>query len=91
VEDDYSIACDRPKREIKKPASHVDSEGFVVYAFTVAKEISKSGEPSTYTEVISYPSSTNWILVMQEEMESLHKNQTWDLCELPKGRRALTV
>jgi len=28
---------------------------------------------------------------MQEEMESLHKNQTWDLCELPKGQRALTA
>jgi len=28
---------------------------------------------------------------MQEEMESLHKNRTWDLCELLKGRRALTA
>jgi len=23
--------------------------------------------------------------------ESLHKNQTWGLCKLPKGRRALTA
>ena len=28
---------------------------------------------------------------MQEEMESLQKNQTWELYELPKGRRALTA
>ena len=28
---------------------------------------------------------------MQEEMESLQKNQTWELCELPKGGRALTA
>jgi len=28
---------------------------------------------------------------MQEEMESLHKNRTWDLCEPPKGRRVLTA
>ena len=24
---------------------------------------------------------------MNEEMESLYKNQTWDLVELPKGRQ----
>lgn len=28
---------------------------------------------------------------MQEEMESFYKNQTWELSELPKGRRALTA
>ena len=28
---------------------------------------------------------------MQEEMESLQNNRTWELCELPKGRRALTA
>ena len=26
---------------------------------------------------------------MQEEMESLYKNETWELCGLPKGHRAL--
>ena len=25
---------------------------------------------------------------MQEEMESLHKNGTWDLVRLPKGKKA---
>ena len=69
----------------------IDSEGPVAYAFTVAEEIPKSAEPSTFTEAISCPSSPNWILAMQEEMESLHKIRTWDLCELPKGRRALTA
>lgn len=48
-------------------------------------------EPSNYTEAITCPSSPNWILAMQEEMESLQKNRTWELCELPKGRRALTA
>ena len=27
--------------------------------------------------------------VMAEEMESLHKNPTWDLLELPKRKRAI--
>ena len=26
---------------------------------------------------------------MEEEMQSLHKNQTWELVELPKGKRTI--
>jgi len=48
-------------------------------------------EPAAYSEAISYSSSPNWILAMQEETESLQKNRTWELCELSKGRRALTA
>jgi len=67
VEDDYCIACDRPKREIRRLARYVDSEGLVAYTFIVAEEIPKSVEPSTYTEAISCPSSPNWILVCKKK------------------------
>ena len=30
-----------------------------------------------------------WVKAMQEEMKSLHENHTYDLVELPKGRKAL--
>ena len=30
-----------------------------------------------------------WRIAMQEEMQSLHENNTYELVELPKGRRAL--
>jgi len=43
VEDDYSITRDRPRREIRKPARYVDSEGLIAYAFTVAREIVEEG------------------------------------------------
>jgi len=59
VEDDYSIPCDHPRREIRKLAHYVDSEGLVAYALTVTEEIPESAEPSTYTEAISCPSSSN--------------------------------
>jgi hypothetical protein len=26
---------------------------------------------------------------MHEEIEALHRNKTWDLVELPKGRKAI--
>ena len=91
MEIDHSIARDRPRREIRRPARYNDDEGLIAYALSVAEEVPEGVEPSTYTEAISCPSSPNWILAMQEEMESLQKNWTWELCELPKGRRALTA
>jgi len=57
----------------------------------VAQEIPEGVEPSSYSEAISYPNSSNWLMSMQEEMENLYKNETWELCDLPKGRRALTA
>ena len=30
-----------------------------------------------------------WLRAMHEEMKSLHKNNTYELMELPKGKRAL--
>jgi hypothetical protein len=47
-------------------------------------------EPSTYSEALSGPNSSNCLVAMNEEIESLHKNGTWDLVELPRGRKALT-
>ncbi|MCO5562875.1 hypothetical protein L7F22_016511 [Adiantum nelumboides] len=47
------------------------------------------GEPLTYKEAKSCESSSKWKLAMQEEIKSLHANDTRDLKPLPKGRKAL--
>ncbi|MCO5603724.1 hypothetical protein L7F22_057875 [Adiantum nelumboides] len=33
--------------------------------------------------------NSKWELAMQEEIKALHANDTWDLVELPKGRKAI--
>jgi len=76
VEVAHSIARDRPRREIRKPTRYNDDEVLIAYTLSVADEVPKGVEHSTYTEAISCPSSPNWILTMQEEMESLQKNRT---------------
>ena len=30
-----------------------------------------------------------WVTTMQEEIEALHKNKTWELVPLPHGRKAI--
>jgi len=76
VENDHSIARDCLKREIRKPGRYVDSKELTAYAFIVATEIPEGTKPSTYTEAIPCPNSSSWLLAMQEEMDSLHKNRT---------------
>ncbi|KAG8477849.1 hypothetical protein CXB51_027472 [Gossypium anomalum] len=77
-----SIAYRRPRREIRKPA-HFDD--IVAYALPIADD----DVLSTYIEAISNPDGAKWKQAINEEMQSLHKNRTWDLVTLPKGKKAI--
>ncbi|KAJ9538263.1 LOW QUALITY PROTEIN: hypothetical protein OSB04_030996 [Centaurea solstitialis] len=48
--------------------------------------LNKSVEPSNYTEASK---DSNWVNAMNEEMEALHRNGTWDLTELPTNRKPI--
>ena len=47
------------------------------------------GEPKCYDETLQDENSSNWELVMKDEMDSLLGNQTWELTDLPTGKKAL--
>ena len=47
------------------------------------------GEPKFYVEVVQVDTKIQWESAMIEEMESLLKNQNWDLCKLLAGKKAL--
>jgi len=47
------------------------------------------GEPECYEEAMQVESRKKWELAMEEEMESLMHNQTWDLVRLPAGKTTL--
>nr|GFB13390.1 retrovirus-related Pol polyprotein from transposon TNT 1-94 [Tanacetum cinerariifolium] len=38
---------------------------------------------------ISGPECDKWVVAMEEEVESLHKNETWELMKLPKEKRVI--
>ncbi|KAG8491868.1 hypothetical protein CXB51_015214 [Gossypium anomalum] len=84
----YSIAKNRTRREIKPPKKYAEAD-LVAYALNVAEDIDANQEPSNYSEAVSCEDSEKWMFAMQEEMESLHKNRTWDLVKLPKGKKAV--
>ncbi|KAG8483097.1 hypothetical protein CXB51_022015 [Gossypium anomalum] len=84
----YSIAKNRTRREIKPPKKYAEAD-LVAYALNVAEAIDANQELSNYSKAISCEDSEKWMFAMQEEMESLHKNKTWDLVKLPKGKKTI--
>ena len=46
-------------------------------------------EPSYYQETMLRDDTLKWERAMHLEMDLLHKNATWDLVQLPSGKRAL--
>ncbi|WVZ92733.1 hypothetical protein U9M48_038777 [Paspalum notatum var. saurae] len=60
-----------------------------IFALSCAKEIDCCAEPSTYTEAMISGDREKWMFAMQEEMQSLEKNGTWDIVRLPVGKKAV--
>lgn len=85
-QEDYSTARDHLRRIMKRHDKYTNKDELIAYAFSVAQEVDESMEPSCYSEAISCEDSSKWLVVMIEEIKSLHKNGTWNLCEPPKGK-----
>ncbi|KAF3665269.1 Retrovirus-related Pol polyprotein from transposon TNT 1-94 [Capsicum annuum] len=88
VASQFSIAKDRPRRDIRHHQKYVEAD-LVAYALSVAEGINFGEDPSSYSEAVSCDDSGRWMIVMQEKMESLHKNGTWDLVRLPKDKKVV--
>ena len=48
-------------------------------------------EPSTYAEAVSGNDATEWHRAMDDEMASLHANNTWTVVKLPPGVKPIPV
>lgn len=55
-------------------------EGNVAYCL-----LTSDGEPSTLQEALNNSDASFWMEAMQEEIEALHKNKTWELMPLSVG------
>lgn len=77
-----SIATSRPRREIRKPSRFTD---MVAYALPIIGD----NIPYNYRDAVQSMESDKWKKSMDEEMQSLHQNQTWELVPLPKGKKTI--
>ncbi|KAL6347327.1 hypothetical protein AAG906_016764 [Vitis piasezkii] len=71
---------------------HLKVFGCTAYVHTktdnVAEEIVDM-EPKTYQEAINSNEADQWVKAIQEEMDSLRKNETWELVTKPKDRKVV--
>ena len=81
----YSIARDHGRREVRPPLRY-GFDNMVAYTLSIVEETIQD-EPKSYKEAITSREAEKWLLAMKEEMESLHKNHTWDLVMPPKDKK----
>ena len=84
----YSIVKDKSRRDIKPLLRYAEAD-LVAYALNVAKGIDSRVEPSNYSKAVNCDDSGKGMIAMQEEIKSLHKNDTWDLVRLLKGKKTV--
>ena len=51
--------------------------------------LSEDGEPESFHEAISHTDKEKWLQAMTEEMNSLQKNNTYEIVKLPQGKKVL--
>lgn len=57
--------------------------------YVMAVEANSMAEPKTYKEAMNSSEREKWLQAIDSEINSLKDNKTWELVELPKGRKAI--
>ncbi|CAI7890270.1 unnamed protein product [Closterium sp. NIES-54] len=60
------------------------------YAFAFFSPVEMPGEPATLKEALESSDAEEWKKAMESELKSIEENGTWELVELPEGRKAIT-
>ena len=76
----YYIARGRESKNHRPPVRY-GFEDMLSFAL-----ISSDGFPLSYEEAVCSSEKEGWMEAMVEELESLKKNNTWELMQLPKGK-----
>ncbi|CAI7838477.1 unnamed protein product [Closterium sp. NIES-53] len=59
-------------------------------AFAFFSPVEMPGEPANLKEALESSDAKEWKKAMESELKSIEENGTWELVELPEGRRAIT-
>lgn len=77
-----SVSTDTPRRSHRKPAAKVFHD-YYTYLDT------EDPKPKTWKEALEGSEKEDWKAAMDSEYNSLLKNNTWILCDLPEDKRVI--
>ena len=60
-----------------------------VSCFSTDMEIGDPFDPTSYSEAMRSQESDLWMEAMKDEIDSIEKNEVWELCDLPKDRKSV--
>ncbi|CAI7760722.1 unnamed protein product [Closterium sp. NIES-53] len=60
------------------------------FAFAFLSPVEMRGEPATLKEALESIDAKEWKKAMESELNSIEEKGTWELVELPEGRKAIT-
>ena len=83
-EEPQTPALRKSVREKRKPERYSPSAFYSGFSLTITDD-----DPRTVREVVDSEDGKIWKEAMVDEMASLHKNEAWDLVELPAGRKPI--
>ena len=70
----------------KNPVSRFDYNDYMAYHYAFMMKVAIVREPETFSKAAKDP---QWIKAMNEEMQALDKNETWDLVPTSPQRKAI--
>jgi transposase InsO family protein len=76
-------------RELRNRSCLEKPKKFNDYVTTAEAYLTEMNEPECYEEAVNSKDREHWIRAMNNEMESLAKNQTWEIADLPEGAKAI--
>ncbi|CAI7742699.1 unnamed protein product [Closterium sp. NIES-54] len=59
-------------------------------AFAFFSPVEMPGEPATLKEALESSDAEEWKKAMESELKSIEESGTWELVEIPEGRKAIT-
>ena len=75
----------QPVRRSQRSRQPKFFDDYITYLNETNLDIGNGNDPVTYSDAITCDQSTNWNEAMTDELNSMKKNDVWELAELPKG------
>lgn len=80
----------RPQRK-HQPNKRYFNDDFVNAANEINVVVTATPSPNSYSEAINSPHSNEWKKAMDDEINALIKNNTYELVPLPEGRKPIST